>query len=136
MEISMYSTASHRCLDSPIPLFRILVFTLVTEMFGPAAGSVRAEHAVESPDRKVVITFDVGDERGDLIYSVAFEGRPIVSDSRLGLALKDAASLETDFEISKVSTSSHDSTYSPIYGERKTIRDNYNQTAADVPRLQ
>jgi alpha-glucosidase len=132
MEISMYSTASHRCLDSPIPLFRILVFTLVTEMFGPAAGSVRAEHAVESPDRKVVITFDVGDERGDLIYSVAFEGRPIVSDSRLGLALKDAASLETDFEISKVSTSSHDSTYSPIYGERKTIRDNYNQLVVDL----
>ncbi|MHC4566289.1 MAG: glycoside hydrolase family 97 protein [Planctomycetota bacterium] len=130
----MYSTASHRYLDSPIPLFRILVFALVTEMFGPAAGSIRAEHAVESPDGKVVITFDVGDERGDLIYSVAFEGRPIVVDSSLGLALKDAASLETGFEISNVFRSSHDSTYSPVYGQRKTIRDNYNQLIVDLKK--
>ena len=68
-------------------------------IFGLATSPVGAEHAVESPDGDVVITFDVGDERGDLIYSVAFEGRPIVSDSRLGLVLKDTASLEAGFEI-------------------------------------
>ncbi|MEA3227131.1 MAG: glycoside hydrolase family 97 N-terminal domain-containing protein, partial [Planctomycetota bacterium] len=128
----MYNKANSRYLNAMMPLFRIMLVSLVVELFGFAVGVVRAEHLVESPDGNVVITFDVGDERGSLIYSVAFEGLPIVVDSRLGLALKDAASLETGFKIIDASKSSHDSAYLPVYAERKTIRDNYNQLVVEL----
>ena len=128
----MYKTASRRYPNSPTLLFRILLRALVIWMLFPAAGAVRAEHLVESPDGKVVVTFDVGAKRGDLIYSVAFDGRPIVLDSCLGLAIKDGASLESGFEINEVIKISHNSTYSPVYGERKTIRDHHNQLIVDL----
>ena len=123
----MYSQASNRNPNILMQSIHVMLVCLVIGPFGFAAGAVRSGHSVVSPDGNVVITFDLGGERGDLIYSVAFEGRPVVADSRLGLAIKDGASLETGFEISGISRSSHDSTYSPVYGERSKIRDNYNQ---------
>jgi len=128
----MYNKAASHYLDILMPLLRIILVSLVAELSGFAAGVVRAEHLVESPDGNVVVTFDVADEQGSLIYSVAFDGRPVIVNSRLGLALKDAVSLETGFQIIDVARSSHDRTYSPIYGERETIRDNYNQLVVDL----
>jgi len=128
----MYNKASSHYLDVLMPLQRIMLVSLVIELSGFAAGVVRAEHLVESPDGDVVITFDVGKEQGSLIYSVAFDGRPVIVNSRLGFALKDTASLETGFEIIDVARSSHDGTYSPVYGERETIRDHYNQLVVDL----
>jgi len=92
--------------------------------------TIRAEHIVKSPGGNVVITFDVknvGNQQGCLIYAVHHDNQPIIVDARLGLAIKDAAPLETDFEIINTTRSSHDDTYSPIYAERKTIRNHYNQ---------
>jgi alpha-glucosidase len=128
----MYSQASNRNPNILMQSIHVMLVCLVIGPFGFAAGAVRSGHSVVSPDGNVVITFDLGGERGDLIYSVAFEGRPVVADSRLGLAIKDGASLETGFEISGISRSSHDSTYSPVYGERSKIRDNYNQLVVDL----
>jgi alpha-glucosidase len=98
-------------------------------------GALRAEYTIESPDGHVVVTFDakdVGDRHGCPAYTVTYDKQPIVMDSHLGLAIKDAAPLETGFEIVNASKSSHDSTYSPIYGERKTIRDHYNQLVVEL----
>ncbi|MHC4702694.1 MAG: glycoside hydrolase family 97 N-terminal domain-containing protein, partial [Planctomycetota bacterium] len=117
------------CLDAkrhPSSFLCIFLIFLVLPEYAGAA------HTVVSPDGKVVVTCDVGGSKASLAYSVAYEGRPVVVDSRLGLALKDAASLETGFEIIDVSGSSHDSTYSPVYGERETIRDHYNQLVVDL----
>jgi len=120
----MYNRQGSRHPDGFKLLVRIMLISLVIGSVGFAADAVRAGHVVESPDGKVLITFGVGAERGDLIYSVAFE--------RLGLAIKDGASLETGFEISGISRSSRDGTYSPVYGERSQIRDHYNQLVVDL----
>ncbi len=128
----MYNTQVTRHPDGFKLLVRIMLILFAVEPVVFASGPVRAEHRVESPDGRVLITFEVGAERGDLVYSVAFEGRPIVLDSRLGLAIKDAASLETGFEINEVIKLRHNSTYSPVYGERKTIRDHHNQLIVDL----
>ena len=128
----MYNRASYRYPDKMMPLFRILLILIIIELSGFAAGAVRAAHSVKSPNGNVILTFKVGSERGNLIYSVSFGGKPVVMDSHLGLSLKNVASLETGFEISDAFTISHNSTYSPVYGERKTIRDNYNQLIVDL----
>ncbi|MCP4263672.1 MAG: glycoside hydrolase family 97 protein [Planctomycetes bacterium] len=98
-------------------------------------GLVKGAQAVKSPDRNVVITFDVRNivgQNGCPVYSVTYKNQPIVIESRLGLAFKNAAEMEAGFDIFSVTSSSNNSTYSPVYGERKTVRDHYNQLVVEL----
>jgi alpha-glucosidase len=97
--------------------------------------AAQASYVLKSPDRNVVVEFDLKD-LDDLqscpTYTVTYNDRLVTADSRLGLAIKDAASLQAGFEIVEVSRTSNDSTYRPVYGERETIRDHYNQLVAEL----
>ena len=97
--------------------------------------TVQAEHVVKSPDANVAVTFDVKGVEGQqdcLTYTVTYENRPIVVDSRLGLAIKESSPLEAGFDVLNASESSKDSTYSLVYGERKSVRDHYNQLVVEL----
>jgi len=99
------------------------------------ARAAQTGHVLESPDGNVVVEFDIkdiGDRQSCPIYTITYNNRPVIADSRLGLAIKDAAPLDAGFEIVEVSRTSHDSSYSPVYAERKTIRDHYNQLVAEL----
>jgi len=104
-------------------------------------GSVRAAqvgHLLESPDGNVSVKLvlkDIGELPNCPAYAVTYNDRSVITDSRLGLAIKNAAPLQSGFEIVKVSRISHDRTYSPVYGERKTIRDHYNQLVAELREI-
>jgi alpha-glucosidase len=117
--------------------FYPILLTLV--FFGFAdIGFVKAERTVKSPDGKVVITFgirDVADKQGCPVYGVTYKDRPIIVDSHLGLAIEDAPDLEGGFDIFAVTSSSKDYTYCPVYGERKTIRDHYNQLEVELEEI-
>ncbi len=129
----MYDKMDRRRLKYPLSPRHSFVLPLVLILL--SSGILRAEYAIKSPDGYVVITFDVKDDenrQGCLIYSVTYDMRPIIVDSHLGLMIKDAEPLETGFEIVDTFRSSHNSTYCPVYGERKTIRDHYNQLAVTV----
>jgi hypothetical protein len=95
-------------------------------------------HVLESPDGNVAVKFDlkdIGDRRSCPTYTVTYNDRLVIADSHLGLAIKDAVPLEAGFEIVEVSRTSHDSTYSPVYSERKIIRNHYNQLIAELKVL-
>jgi len=97
--------------------------------------TAQARYVLESPDGNVAVRFDlkdIGDRRSCPTYTVSYNDRLVIADSRLGLAIKDNVPLEAGFEIVEVSRTSHDSTYSPVYAERKTIRDHYNQLVAEL----
>jgi alpha-glucosidase len=98
-------------------------------------GPLNGAQAVKSPNGNVVVTFDVkdvGGQSGCLVYSVKYKNHPIVIDSRLGLVIKGEPALEAGFNISSAMSSSNNSTYSPVYGERKTILDHYNQLIVEL----
>ncbi len=128
-EIHMQNRAEFHHTKTSVPFLRILLIFLV---LSKCVGGVQARHTVESPDGNVVVTLDIGGQQDSLTYSVAYDGQSVIVDSHLGFALKDAASLETGFEIVNVVRSSSDSTYSPVYAERRTIRNNYNQLVVDL----
>jgi alpha-glucosidase len=93
-------------------------------------GVAKAAQTVKSPDGNVVLTFDTkeaGGKQGCLFYSVTYKNQTIIAESRLGLAINNARDLVAGFNIISVTSSCNDSSYSPVYGERKTIRDHYNQ---------
>lgn len=90
---------------------------------------------VRSPDGNVALGFCIRDDakaRRCLIYSVSYKGKPVVLDSRLGLALKDAPPLAGDFELVKCARGGRDATWRPVYGERNSIPDRYNEAVVDL----
>ncbi len=132
----MHNQTNYQYLKTLILPYHILCvsLTFVLLNFIDAVAAQEA-HIVRSPDGNIVVTFDVkdaGDQRGCPVYSVGYKSRPIVVDSRLGFALKDAPALETGFNIISVTSSSSNSIYTPVYGERKTIRDHYNQLVVEL----
>jgi len=132
----MHNQTNYRHLKTLILPSHILCVSLASLLLNIiGAGAAQAEHIVRSPDGNIVVTFDVkdiGNQSGCLVYGISYKSRPIVVDSRLGLAIKDAPALEAGFNIITVSSSSNDSIYSPVYGEWKKIRDYYNQLAVEL----
>ena len=90
---------------------------------------------IKSPDGKLAVAVEVrscGDKPGCLFYRVNYRGRTVLADSQLGLTLADAPPLEQGFQIVSSSTSSHDETWKPVFGERSQYRDHYEQLLLDL----
>lgn len=60
-------------------------------------------------------------------YAVQFDGKPVILPSHLGLVFRDDTSLDDGFVLSTESSSSADSTWEQPWGERRLVRDRYNQ---------
>jgi alpha-glucosidase len=98
--------------------------------------SLAAAKAIElkSPNGNVAVTFDIkdfGPAKACPVYRVAYQGQAVLTDSRLGLELKEGA-LNSGLRVVGQSTSPHDATWRPVCGERQTIRDHYNELVLDL----
>ncbi|HJY42722.1 MAG TPA: glycoside hydrolase family 97 N-terminal domain-containing protein, partial [Steroidobacteraceae bacterium] len=67
------------------------------------------------------------DEEGRPGYTVSRNGRSIVTESRLGFLLTDAPKLERNFTGEGVETRSFDETWEQPWGERRYVRNHYNE---------
>ncbi|MEQ8818667.1 MAG: glycoside hydrolase family 97 protein [Sumerlaeia bacterium] len=93
---------------------------------GPAlAQDSPAAHTVTSPGDIHTVTFTLRD--GAPFYRVDRLGAPLILDSRLGLVLKDGPSMDADFTVADSSTRSFDETWTTVWGESDSIRNNYNE---------
>lgn len=116
------------------------LFRLLASSTWVVVGSLNAASALEvkSPDGKVVVTFalkDVGTARACPFYRVAYQGRPVLADSRLGLELEGGA-LNEGLSVVRQAFSQEDATWRPVCAERETIRDHYNQLVIDLRQVQ
>ena len=87
-----------------------------------------AAEVQKSPDGNLSLSFDVN-ENGAPVYSVDFKGMSVISPSTLGVELIKGESFLDKFKVEKVTRSSFDETWTPVWGETKTIRNNYNEMA-------
>ncbi|MCL4201141.1 MAG: glycoside hydrolase family 97 N-terminal domain-containing protein [Pirellulaceae bacterium] len=101
---------------------------LLIVVSGKTLGQERIE--LTSPDDRIVVQFTLDDGRPT--YAVSVGGRPVLAESRLGFALRDAAPLDRDFRVLAVRRSEHDASWKPVYGERNEIRDRYRQAEIDL----
>lgn len=89
---------------------------------------------VISPDGSLVVTFDlkeIGDAKGCPVYRIAYKGRSVIADSRLGLDLKEAA-MSAGLSVANQTRTEQDTSWKPVCGERSLIRDRCNQLAVDL----
>ena len=90
--------------------------------------------SISSPNGNVKLTFSLA-TGGVPTYEMSYKGKAVVKPSRLGLELaktkysskKEETSLMDGFKVSDTRTSSFDETWTPVWGETATIRNNYNE---------
>ena len=88
---------------------------------------------VKSPNGTVELKFSL--VNGVPTYEMSYKGKAVVKPSRLGLELaKTKYSSKTDetdlmdgFKVTATNTTSFDETWTPVWGETATIRNNYNE---------
>jgi len=113
--------------------------------FAVIANSVAQE--LKSPDGKFVMNFTLI-ENGVPSYTLAYKGKIVIKSSKLGLELKQEDSKGQGFEAQKsvnskaslfnnfttidTKSSAFDENWSPVWGEVKTIRNNYNELAVTL----
>ncbi len=84
---------------------------------------------LRSPNGKFTMVFSLLND-GTPMYQLSYKEKIVVKPSALGLELKnDKKSLLNDFTVTDTKTTSHDSSWEPVWGEVKTIRDHYNELA-------
>ena len=94
---------------------------------------------VTSPDGNVSVNFSLDNTRP--VYEMSYKGKTVVKPSRLGLELVKSKHAskgmeETDlmdgFTVKETSSSTFDETWTPVWGETRTIRNNYNEMAVTL----
>ena len=80
---------------------------------------------VSSPDGSIRVNFEL---QGTVpTYSVTYQGKPIILPSRLGYDLDKKADLLDGFTLLNEERSTFDETWTPVWGENREIRNNYNE---------
>ena len=93
------------------------------------AGRVQASE-VTSPNGEMKLTFTLRDSKP--YYSVSFRGKPVIKPSCLGYELHNAESLLEGFTQTGEKTSTFDETWTPVWGENKTIRNHYKELLVNL----
>ena len=92
-----------------------------------ASSAFAKEATLKSPDQKIKIT--ISDQSSSPHYSISFNGKPVIEQSRLGFRFKSQAPFDEGFVISKVTRSQTDSQWQQPWGERQTVVDKHNEIA-------
>lgn len=103
-------------------------FILTAAALLSASASLGATEVLTSPDGRLQLSFDLTAD-GTPTYKMDYNNKPVIATSRLGLELKNQKSLLDGFKIERVSRSSFDETWQPVWGEQSSIRNHYNEMA-------
>lgn len=103
-------------------------FILTAAALLSASASLGATEVLTSPDGRLQLSFDLTAD-GTPTYKMDYNNKPVIATSRLGLELKNQKSLLGGFKMERVSRSSFDETWQPVWGEQSSIRNHYNEMA-------
>lgn len=85
---------------------------------------------VTSPDNKILL--EVNDEQGQLTYSVKFNQKDLIGNSKLGLLLNKQAGFAQALTIKSHKSNNVDQTWQQPWGERQQVRDNHNELFVEL----
>ncbi|HLP16884.1 MAG TPA: glycoside hydrolase family 97 protein [Bacteroidota bacterium] len=88
--------------------------------------SLYSQTTIRSPHATLSMTFSLLPD-GTPVYSLDRGGRHVILPSMLGLELKSDPALLNGFTVAQIESSLVDATWDPVWGEVKTIRNNYRE---------
>ena len=86
---------------------------------------------IQSPSQKIAVDFKLTTS-GQPSYAVNYKGKPVISESTLGIKLKDKPSLDATFEIGSVKNSTFNESWKPVLGEQASIVNHYNELTVSL----
>jgi alpha-glucosidase len=119
-----------------IPALSLVCFTI-------SAGLAQtAEPSLASPDGRIVATFATMEKNqaapagGQLVYSLAFQGKSLFEPSALRLELEGEKPLGSRVRILSVTPSRGESTYDLVTGKTRHVKDGYNALRIDAQEVE
>ncbi|EFN91767.1 hypothetical protein HMPREF9018_1088 [Prevotella amnii CRIS 21A-A] len=113
---------------------------MILSIFLFALPSIMMGQTVKSPNGKVSVTFSL-EKNGVPTYEMKYKGKTVIKPSHLGLELAkdkhaskglEETNLMDGFTKTNYKVSTFDETWTPVWGETKTIRNNYNELEVDL----
>src|SRR3990172_4688582 len=107
-------------------MFLRIILTLLF-VINAAAFAQSGPAAVSSPDGRLTITFQTvakdqpAPQGGQLVYTVSFQGKPLILQSALGLDLQGQTLLGPNLRIVNVARSQADETYRLVAGKTSSV---------------
>lgn len=114
--------------------------SLILSIFLFALPSIMMGQTVKSPNGKISVTFSL-EQNGVPTYEMKYKGKTVIKPSHLGLELAkdkhaskglEETNLMDSFTKTNYKVSTFDETWTPVWGETKTIRNNYNELEVDL----
>ncbi|MDV3559188.1 alpha-glucosidase [Elizabethkingia anophelis] len=99
--------------------FTVCIFILFISVF------IQAQK-LESPDKNLILKFSLN-EKGEAYYELKYKNKYVVKNSKLGFLISSQTPFAKGFKITNTQLSSSDTSWNPVLGEQKTIRDNHNE---------
>ncbi|MCT3649633.1 glycoside hydrolase family 97 protein [Elizabethkingia anophelis] len=99
--------------------FTVCIFILFISVF------IQAQK-LESPDKNLILKFSLN-EKGEAYYELKYKNKDVVKNSKLGFLINSQIPFAEGFKITNTQLSSSDTSWNPVLGEQKTIRDNHNE---------
>ncbi len=106
------------------------LFLVVVACLTPVAQAATVA-TTSSPDGRLKVELDLNGE-GRLAYRIARKGQPLVSDSRLGFIFADDRQLLRNLKLYAQASRSFDETWEQPWGERRFVRNHYNELRATL----
>jgi len=102
---------------------------MLASMLFTAALAIDAQE-LKSPNGEFLLNVDI--KNGVPTYELNYKSKPVILESKLGLELDNAQDLTSGFERGDVKYDSFDETWTPVWGEKSSIRNNYNEMAVTL----
>jgi alpha-glucosidase len=108
----------------------ILPVLLLSILVGNAQGKKTKTYELASPEGENKIQFQLVDSAPK--YAVSHGKTKVITSSDMGFMLKNNDDFSKNFEVVKVVNSSFDETWEQVWGEKKKIRNHYNQMVVQL----
>lgn len=99
---------------------------LFTALFLLASSVLVQAQELASPDKNLKLKFSLTSD-GTPTYELNYKNKAVIKTSKLGIETKDVPSFLNGFAVTKTENATFDETWSPVWGEQKSIRNNYNE---------
>jgi hypothetical protein len=103
-----------------------LVFAVLFAVFFQGASAQQPSINFHSPDGNIRLGLLQGTD-GSMKYSIFYKGKTVLAPSGLGMQLKTPEVSLVRFDLGGIDSSAKDETWKPVWGEVKTIRNQYRQ---------
>lgn len=105
----------------------LLVFAVaVTVPHAVMADTPAAPVTASSPDGSIVVSFTTDNDKA-IQWSLTRKGKPLIAPSGMGFILTDGLNMVRGWTITGAERASGDDTWEQPWGERRFVRDHYNE---------